>query len=102
VTGSWRKLHNKELHNLYSSPDTVRPIKSRRRDGRGMKMVKMKNKYGILVGNPAKKRPLRKPKCRWEDNITLNCPFKWVMHLSLIFNLSWSPTEIHFSSRPQL
>jgi hypothetical protein len=36
VTGEWRKLHNGELHNLYSAPDITRQIESRRKDGRGM------------------------------------------------------------------
>jgi hypothetical protein len=68
--GSWRKLHNDELHSLYSLPNIVRVIKSRMRwavhvacmgEGRGV--------YRVLVGRPEGKRPLGRPRCRWEDNI---------------------------------
>jgi hypothetical protein len=58
VTGEWRKLHNEELHNLYSSPDTIRQVKANKvggacsTHGRGEKM------YKVLVGNPEGKRPL--------------------------------------------
>jgi hypothetical protein len=72
--GSWRKLHNDELHNLYSSPNIVRVIKSRRmkwtgyeahmREGRGV--------YRVLVGRPEGKRPLERPRHRWEDNIKMD------------------------------
>jgi hypothetical protein len=68
--GSWRKLHNDELHNLYSSPNIVRVIKSRRMrwavhvarmgEGRGV--------YRVLVGKLEGKRPLERPRRRWEDN----------------------------------
>jgi hypothetical protein len=71
--GSWRKLQNDELHSLYSSPNIVRVIKSRRmrwaghvahmREGRGV--------YGVLVGKPEGNRPLVRPRRRWEDNIKL-------------------------------
>jgi hypothetical protein len=69
--GSWRKLHNDELHNLYSSPNIVRVIKSRRMkwaghvahigEGRGV--------YRVLLWMPEKKRPLERPGRRWKDNI---------------------------------
>jgi hypothetical protein len=72
--GSWGKLHNDELHSLYSSPNIVRVIKSRRvrwaghvartGDGRGV--------YRVLVGSPEGKRPLERPRCRWEDNIKMD------------------------------
>jgi hypothetical protein len=72
--GEWRKLHNDELHNLYSSPDIVRMIKSRRmrwaehvaRMGEGIGV------YGVLVGRPEGKRPLGRPRRRWEDNIKMS------------------------------
>ena len=70
VTGEWRKLHNEELNVLYSSPNIVRVKKSKRMrcvghvacmgEGRGM--------YSILVGKPGGKRPLGRPRHRWEDN----------------------------------
>jgi hypothetical protein len=72
--GSWRKLHNDELHSLYSSPNIVRVIKSRRmrwaghvarmREGRGV--------YRVLVGRPEGKRPLGRRRRRWEDNIRMD------------------------------
>jgi hypothetical protein len=69
--GSWRKLHNDELHNLYSSPNIVRVIKSRRMRGAGhaARMGEGRGVYMILVGRPEGKRPLGRPRSRWEDNI---------------------------------
>jgi hypothetical protein len=70
VTGEWRKLHNEELNGLYSLANNVRVIKSRRMrwalhvarmgEGRGV--------YRVLVGKPEGKRPLGRPRRRWEDN----------------------------------
>jgi hypothetical protein len=53
VTSEWRKLHNKELHDLYSSPSIIRLIKSRRMRWAGYvaRMVENKNAYRLLVGN---------------------------------------------------
>jgi hypothetical protein len=72
--GSWRKLHNDELHNLYSSPNIIRVIKSRRMrwvrhvarmgEGRGI--------YRALVGRPEGKRPLGRRRLRGEDNIKMD------------------------------
>jgi hypothetical protein len=72
--GSWRKLHNDELHDLYSSPNIIRVIKSRRMrwarhvacmgEGRGV--------YRVLVGRPEGKRPLGRPRRRWENNIKID------------------------------
>jgi hypothetical protein len=71
VTGEWRKLHNEELNHLYSLPNIVRVVKSRRirwaghvarvGEGRGM--------HRVLVGKPEGKRLLGRPRRRWEDNI---------------------------------
>jgi hypothetical protein len=63
VTGEWRKLHNEELNDLYSSPNIVRLIKSRR-----MRLAGHVARMGVLVGKPERKRPLGSPRCRWEDN----------------------------------
>jgi hypothetical protein len=74
VTGDWRKLHNEELNNMYPSPNIVRVIKSRRirwaehvarmGEGRGV--------YMVLVGKPEVRRPLGRPRRRWEDNIRMD------------------------------
>ncbi|KAJ4435487.1 hypothetical protein ANN_18103 [Periplaneta americana] len=74
VTGEWRKLHNTELHALYSSPDIIRNIKSRRlRWARHVaRMGESRNAYRVLVGRPEGKRPLWRPRRRWEDNIKMD------------------------------
>jgi hypothetical protein len=66
VTGEWRKLHSGELHNLYSSPDIIRQIKSRRmRWARHVaRMGEGRNLYGVLVGKPEGKRSLGRPRRR--------------------------------------
>jgi hypothetical protein len=74
VTGGWRKLHNEELHNLYSSPSIIRLIKSRRVRGSWhvARRGKKRNAYRILVGSPEEKRPLRRTRRRWVDNIKMD------------------------------
>ncbi|KAJ4450479.1 hypothetical protein ANN_01904 [Periplaneta americana] len=75
VTGEWRKLHNTELHALYSSPDIIRNIKSRhlRWAGHVARMGESRNAYRVLVGRrPEGKRPLGRPRRRWEDNIKMD------------------------------
>jgi hypothetical protein len=74
VTGGWRKLHNEELHNLYSSPSKTRMIKSRRMRWAGQiaRMGETRKSYRILVGKPEGKRPLGRPRRRWVDNIKMN------------------------------
>ncbi|KAJ4438865.1 hypothetical protein ANN_14818 [Periplaneta americana] len=74
VTGEWRKLHNAELHALYSSPDIIRNIKSRclRWAGHVAPMGESRNAYRVLVGRPEGKRPLGRPRLRWEDNIKMD------------------------------
>jgi hypothetical protein len=60
VTGEWRKLHNEEFHNLYSSPDIIRQVKSRRMRWAGhvARMGAERKVYKVLVGKPEGKRPL--------------------------------------------
>jgi hypothetical protein len=72
--GSWRKLHNNELHSLYSSPNIVRVIKSRRMmwAGHVARMGEGIGAYRVLVGKPEGKRPLGRPRRRWEDNIKMD------------------------------
>ena len=71
---SWRKLHNEELSDLYSLPNIVRVVKSRRmrwarhvarmREGRGV--------YRVLLGKPEGQRLLGRPRHRWEDSIKID------------------------------
>jgi hypothetical protein len=74
VTGGWRKLHNEELHSLYSSQSIIRMIKSRRmkRVGHVARMGEKRHAYRILVGKPEGKRPVGRPRRRWVDNIKMN------------------------------
>jgi hypothetical protein len=72
VTGEWRKLHNEELNDVYCSPSTVGEIKSRKMRWAGH-VARMGDKtYMILVGKPEGKRPLGRPRCRWEDSIKID------------------------------
>jgi hypothetical protein len=72
--GSWRKLHSDELHNLYSSLNIVRVIKSRRmRWARHVaRMGEGRGVYRLLVGRPEGKRTLGRPRRRWKDNIKMD------------------------------
>jgi hypothetical protein len=74
VTGGWRKLHNEELHNLFSSPSIIEIIKSRRIRwvGHVARMGKKGNVNRLLVGKPEGKRPLGRPRRRWMDNIKMD------------------------------
>jgi hypothetical protein len=70
VTGGWRKLHNEELHNLYSSPSIIRIIKSRRLRWAGhVARMGKKNVYRLLAGRSEGKSPLGRPIRSWIDNI---------------------------------
>jgi hypothetical protein len=71
---SWRKLRNDELHSLYSSPNIVMVIKSRRMRWAGhvARMGEGRYVYRVLVGKPEGKRPLERPTHRWEDNIKMD------------------------------
>ncbi|KAJ4437758.1 hypothetical protein ANN_13696 [Periplaneta americana] len=68
------KIHNAELHALYPSPDIIRNIKSRRLRWAGhvARMGEYRNAYRVLVGRPEGKRPLGRPRRRWEDNIKMD------------------------------
>jgi hypothetical protein len=75
VRGGWRKLHNEELHGLYSSPSIVRVIKARRMRwvGHVALIGEARGAYNILVG----RRPLGRPRRRWEDNIKMDLREIW-------------------------
>jgi hypothetical protein len=70
----WRKLHNEEVDDLYSSPNNVRVIKSRRMrwTGHVARMGERRGVYRVLVGQPDGQRPLGRPRRRWEDNIKMD------------------------------
>jgi hypothetical protein len=72
--GSWRKLHNDELQSLYSSQNIVRVITSRRMGWAGhvARMGEGRSVYRVLVGRPEGKRPLERPRRRWEYNIKMD------------------------------
>jgi hypothetical protein len=79
VTGGWRKLHNEKLHGLYSSPSIVRVIKARRVRwvGHVARIGELRGAYNILVGRPEGRRPLGRPRRRWEDNIKIDLREIW-------------------------
>jgi hypothetical protein len=74
VTRGWRKLHNGELHNLYSSPSIIRTIKPRkiRWTGHVARMGEKRNAYRIFVGKTEGKRLLGRPRCRLVSNIKMD------------------------------
>ena len=82
ITGGWRKLHITELHALYSSPNIIRSLKSRRLRWAGYvaRMKQSINAYRVLVGKLEGKRPLVSPRLRWEDNIKMDL-VRWVVIL---------------------
>jgi hypothetical protein len=74
VTGGRIKLHNEELHNLYSLPSIIRTIKSKRMRlaGHVARMGEKRNVYRLLVVKPEGQRPLGRPRRRWMDNIKMD------------------------------
>ena len=74
ITGERRKLHNTDLHSLYSSPNIIRDLKSRRLRWAGhvARMEQFKYAYRVLVEKPENKRPLGRPRRTWEDNIKMD------------------------------
>jgi len=74
VTREWRKLHNEELNDLYSSPNIVWEIKWRRmrQVGHVVYIGVRRSVYRVVVGQPEEKRPLGRPGHRWEENIKMD------------------------------
>jgi hypothetical protein len=75
IMAEWERLHSGELHNLYSSPDIVMQLNSRRmrRAGHMARMGEGRNVYRVLVGRPEGKRPFGIPWRRWKDGIKMSC-----------------------------
>jgi hypothetical protein len=108
MTGGWRKLHNEELRDFYSSPSIIRIIKSRRMRWAGQvaRIRENRSAYTLLVGKPEGKRPLGRPRRRWVDNIRMDLVEvgwsdvdwidltqvrdKWITLVNVIMNL-WVP-----------
>jgi hypothetical protein len=74
VTGEWRKLHNGKLHNLSTSPNIIRQTRSRRMRWVGLIacMGEERSVYKVLMGKPERKRPLGRPRRRWEHGIKMD------------------------------
>jgi hypothetical protein len=74
VTGDWKRLHNEDLNDLYSSPSIVRVIKWRRMRWAGhvARMGEERGVYSVLVGKPEGRRPLGRPRRRWVSNIRMD------------------------------
>jgi hypothetical protein len=72
VTGDWRKVHDEELHNLYSSPNRMMKSRRMRWPGHVARIGKKRIAYGILVGKPEGKRPVGRPRRKWVDNIKID------------------------------
>jgi hypothetical protein len=86
VTGDWRKSHNEELRDLYSSPSIIRIMKSRsmRWAGPVARTGEKRNAYRLLMGKPEGKRPQGRQRCRWVDNTRMDlgemgsCDVDWI------------------------
>jgi hypothetical protein len=85
IIGSWRKLHDEKLHNLYPSPNTIRMFKSRRmRLTEHVACMGEKNTFRVLVGKSKGKRTLGRPRRRWENNSKMDrreivwCGMDWI------------------------
>jgi hypothetical protein len=87
VRREWKKLHNEKFNDLYSSPNNTPVIKSRRTKlaEHVAPMGERRGAYRILVGKPEGKRPLGRPRCRWEDNMIDLQELEWGALTALIW-----------------
>jgi hypothetical protein len=94
VTREWRKLHNEELNDLYSSSNIVRMMKSRRMRWAGhiTRMWEGRGVCGVLVGKPERKRPLGRPRRKWKDNRPIKADLQQ-MGCGVWTGLSWLGIE---------
>ena len=101
VTGEWRRLHNEDLNDLYSSPNIVRVIKSRRirLAGHVALMGEERVVYRVLVGKPEGKRPLGRPRRRWVDNIRMDLQKAGCGYMDWIWSFLTSYKPVSFSRR---
>jgi hypothetical protein len=76
ATGEWKRLHNEEFYVLYSSPNIIRVMKLRitRWAGYLARMGARRGAYRVMGGKPQGRRPLDRPRRRWEDNIKMDFP----------------------------
>jgi len=108
VAGSWRRLHNEKLYNLYTSPNIISVIKSKmmRWAGHVAHMGEIRHAYNILIGKPEGKRPLGGPGCKWEDNIQMDlteigCEGVDWRHLAQDRDLLWALVNMVMDLRVQ-
>jgi hypothetical protein len=97
VTGKWRKLHNKELHDLYSSPSIIFIIKSRRMRWAGhvARMGKKRNACRLIVVKLEEKRPPGRPRLRWVDRYSY---LYWRNKLGSINWIDWAQKKENWRS----
>jgi hypothetical protein len=94
IVGGWKMKHVEEFHNLYASPNIIRVIRSRtmRWTVHVARLEVMRNAYSILVGKPEGKRPLGRPRHRWEDKIRMElgkkCGRLWTGFITLTIGTS--------------
>jgi hypothetical protein len=98
VTGEWRKLHNEELHILYSAPDIIRQVKSRRMRWAGhvARMGEERKLYRVSVGSLKGKRPHGRPRHRLEDGIRVD-----LREISWGRDVDWIPLAQGFGGKSQ-
>ena len=95
ITGELRKLRNADIHSLYSSPNIIKNLKSRRLRWveHVARMEQSRNAYRVLVGKPEGKRSLGRPRRRWEDNIKMGVVMLGTEYILLKIDISEGGNE---------